>query len=276
MGEPLVVFEDPPLATNAGASGRWTAALEVLKANPGLWGRIGLLPSRKRATGAASSLTKQKVYISLAGDGRFEGVSRSLGDGQYGVWARYHPPAVPVERLEGEQHLDDVVAEVGLQALADQPAESMKPQVAEAEAGADPPATQESTPPRQVEAASPPPASAAAPRRRFSEQARQQGDRIRGTLSLVQRQHLLGLARQWDGGEGFTVKLNVARPLMNLRLIEDSKDVRAALVAGHRDGSHYPLTDVGEYLAAKERGGHQVEDIAGASSVDVDEEGEEA
>lgn len=264
MAEPLVVFEDPPAATIQ-REGKWTAHLELVKARPLEWARIATGLTTRRASSLRTQLLRQQVYGRLAAGGRFESVARLMHDGKTGVWVRYLPPAPAEPRLEGEQHLEDLVDEAARSAEVGTPAavDAAPPELP------DPPAVpavveaQETAPPREVEVASPAQASAAAPRRQFSEQARRQGDRIRPHLTLPQRQCLAGLARLAETGDPYVVKVNVIGALIGQGLVEGSNEIRAVLRTGNRDGSHYPLTEAGEYLAARERGAHLEETIHG-------------
>lgn len=237
MGEPLVVFEDPPTA-DAKRAGRWTPHLRLVMARPGEWARVTVSPKRKAADSIATSIRRGKGYCDLAAGGSFETVARALPDGSpgAGVWVRYLPP--PGAESEPLPPVESPAAAPVVEVAPPEP-----------------------HPPPPLEAVSPTPASVAAPRRQFSEQVRQAAKRARSGLSLVQRQHLLGLARQEGGGEAFVVKVNVTRALMSQRLVEDTPAVRKALLAGDRGGANYALTDLGHCVAAMERGSNTTEDV---------------
>lgn len=89
--KPVVVFTDPPANTQRnGRAGKYFPHLDIVKERPGEWACIFRTEKTSAATSAAANIRNGKNYVRFAKPGRFEAIARATGEGDTGVWVRYH------------------------------------------------------------------------------------------------------------------------------------------------------------------------------------------
>lgn len=92
----IIAWQDPPASGNGHKGGRivqkWGAVADALRARPGQWALILLLPAadgKRNSTASSLSTIVRKGQGGFAPAGGFEAAQRTAPGGEVGVFARY-------------------------------------------------------------------------------------------------------------------------------------------------------------------------------------------
>ena len=91
--EPEVVWEDPPSTARPARVNRRLALLQVVS-HPGSWARLGEWDKQATANQTACDVRGGRALKDHP-PGEFEATAGPLGEGKWGVWARFLPTEPP-------------------------------------------------------------------------------------------------------------------------------------------------------------------------------------